>query len=176
MRRLHSTTARANTLLARPSIVTTRCIHPRVRCIDPRVRKLSVLGSQQFFSHTAEMRRARASTLVRLFSVETRCAHCHITFAKPDELAHHARHHCFPDDPSAVTRRYPAGTSVLLPFKRTSGIVMGPSSNPSTAHACVSVKLANGFIGDMQISRLASPVRLLADENDCSGKSLRPQL
>ena len=50
---------------------------------------------------------------------------------------------------------------------------MGPSSNPSTAHACVSVRLANGFIGDMQISRLASPVRLLADEERQSVAALQ---
>ena len=96
----------------------------------------------------------RLATIVK----ETRCAHCFITFATASELKHHSAHHCFPDQPAEVLRRFPAGTSVLLPHRAVSGfrrgVVNGVASNPRMAHACVSVAHENGVVSDVPISRL----------------------
>lgn len=106
----------------------------------------------------------------RLLSIETRCSHCHITFATNSELAHHSQHHCFPDAPGEVLRRFPSGMRVTVPHARQPsarrGLVVGPASNPSMAHACVSVLRDNGILADVPLSRLVPclwPPRLLTE-------------
>ena len=86
---------------------------------------------------------------------ETRCPHCAITFATPADLAHHARHFCFPDAPETVARLFPPGTRVIDRVSGAAGEVLGPSCNPRKAHAAVSVKcLSSGVTSDVEISRL----------------------
>lgn len=93
-------------------------------------------------------------------SIETRCAHCFITFATPQELAHHSTHHCFPDDPFETLRRFPVGAEALDTVSRQKVVVLGAASNTSRAHFAVSTRaLGCSIIADTPISRL----RLIVD-------------
>lgn len=85
----------------------------------------------------------------------TRCPHCFITFATPAELAHHAAHHCFPDDPGEVLRRFPVGTEALDTVSGQRVQVLGGASNHNKVHSSVLVReLARGLEADVPISRL----------------------
>ena len=88
-------------------------------------------------------------------SGETRCRHCFITFATPAELCTHAMHHCFPDDPSEVLRRFPVGAEALDVVRSERLIVVGPASNSHKAHSSVSSRyLDRGLVADVPIARL----------------------
>ena len=86
---------------------------------------------------------------------ETRCADCFITFATSADLAHHATHHCFPDDPDEVLRRFPAGSEAFDTVRKQRVRVEGLASNPRSAHSSVSAfDLKRGLVADIPISRL----------------------
>lgn len=88
-------------------------------------------------------------------SGETRCPHCCITFATPAELARHAAHHCFPDDPTAVLRRFPEGVEALDTVSQEKVVVLGAADNKKRAHAFVSTRcVRRGLVADLPISRL----------------------
>ena len=88
-------------------------------------------------------------------STETRCDHCFITFATPAELMHHATHHCFPDDPAEVLRRFPVGVEVLDTVSQEQVVVVGAASNKRKAHSSVAARdLRRGLVADVPISRL----------------------
>ena len=87
-------------------------------------------------------------------SVETRCPHCFITFATPQELLEHSTHHCFPDNPGEVLRRFPIGTAVFDAVSVDRVVVVGPATNKSKAHSCVAIQTERGTVVDVPISRL----------------------
>jgi environmental stress-induced protein Ves len=92
-------------------------------------------------------------------SRETRCGHCFITFSTPSELVYHNTHHCFPNSPGEVMKRYPLHTPVLDTVTGRKGVILGPANNDHKIHACVSVRMEVGggkvVEADMAISRLA---------------------
>ena len=93
-------------------------------------------------------------------AVETRCAHCFITFATPAELAHHASQHCFPNDSGELLRRFPAGMEALDTVSHERVVVLGAASNRHHAHSSVSTRsLRRGLVSDRPISRLQQAAR-----------------
>jgi hypothetical protein len=78
-------------------------------------------------------------------SAETWCRHCHITFAQPDQLAHHAQFHCFPESPETVLSLFPSGSAVRDVVSGEEGAVLGQSGNPKWAHSSVSVLYVSPF-------------------------------
>ena len=110
-----------------------------------------VKAGQPLTSKAAGAQQPLATTAVN----ETRCSHCFITFASPQELSHHASHHCFPADPAETLRRFPVGTEALDTISRQQVVVVGRASNSSRAHTAVSTReLARGLVADTPISRL----------------------
>ena len=87
--------------------------------------------------------------------IETRCAHCFITFATPAELSHHTTHHCFPDDPAEVLRRFPEGAEAIDIVSQQRVVIVGTASNRHKAHSSVSARdVTRGLVADTPISRL----------------------
>ena len=121
-----------------------------------RMRRLSLPSARGALLHRHVMGRSAVSRApLCSTAVETRCAHCFITFATPQELAHHSAHHCFPDDPAETLRRFPVGAEALDFVSQERIVVLGAASNTSIAHSAVSTRdLANSFICDRPISRL----------------------
>lgn len=102
-------------------------------------------------------------------SRETRCAHCFITFATPTELVHHTTHHCFPEDPTEVLRRYPAGVEALDTVNRQRVVVLGEATNRRSAHSAVSARyVARRLVADVPISRLQLVGRRFVTRHVCN--------
>ena len=121
-----------------------------------RTAASSLVGMHRGLAMGMPLRLPRHTTTTAAIA-ETRCGHCHVTFATAAELSHHSTHHCFPHEPDEVLRRFPVGTEVMqphLPRLASHGIVVGKASNSKMAHCCVSVKGGNGVTSDVMISRL----------------------